>query len=281
MNKNIFKKIALLLFVVTTLYACKQDGLDLFERAPDVYFTALINETPPNPRANDSVIVRFFYVPASEMFVHIPISVTGRLSNIDRRARIVANSLESTAVAGVHYKLPPFNPNDIDYGLRNSVIIRAGRAVDTLVVHMLRDPSLSLFGEELVLVLELEPNEYFGTDFRTFLNINTQQERNLIRYKIYVSDIIVQPTRWMDVWFGEFSAKKLLLICELAGFSPAYLDAQYMMDGSYIQPWEVRSAAIITKAYLDAEAAAGRPVYEDRIDMITGLPVRMTMGPGI
>jgi len=268
MKANIFKKIAILFVAITVLKACEPDGLLLFEKAPDVYFTTLANTTGFNPRANDSINVRFFFLTASETVVHIPISVTGRLSDQDRLVNVTVDESVSTALPGVHYELPA------------SVVMRAGRVVDTLSVRIFRDVSLGILREEVVLVLELQPNAYFGTDFRTMLNIHTQQERSLIRYHIYISDILVRPRAWLEGYLGIFSERKLLLISELSGLSPAFMDFQYAIDGSYVTPWDVRAAAAITRAYLERRAADGDPVYEDRVDPITGLPVRMTMGPG-
>jgi hypothetical protein len=260
MKKTAFHNIILLLFI-TALCACKPDGLQLYEKKPDVYFTYLVNESGAAPRSNDSVIVKFAYILADVVVVEIPLSVSGRLSNLDRDVKIAINP-ESTAEASKHY-LSPIQAK-----------IRAGKSVDTLTVALYRS-DLNQDTEPRVLILDLEPNQNFGTDFRSILNLNTQQERILITYKIYVSDIEVQPARWLEFYLGTFSVKKLHLICQLTGFLPAFFDGQPNEEGKTMQTWDIRSAAAITKVYLETEAAAGRTVYEDPDNKVP-----MTMGQG-
>jgi hypothetical protein len=260
-------KTALLLPVIAAYTACTPDDLLLYEEPADVYFTTLATQS----RANDSAFVRFTYTTlliGEEHLLHIPINTTGRLSNQDREVRVVANFLESTALPNIHYIAPL------------SATIRAGRATDTLTIRMIRHASLSQNEEELVLVLELQENDYFGVRFNSMLDINTQRSRSLIQYKVYISDIIVQPFRWLDIYFGTFSAKKLLLISRLSGLSLPYMDGQPDENGETVKPWELQSAAVITKAYLDYEAAQGRTVYENYLGP-DGQPVRMTMGNSI
>lgn len=75
------------------------------------------------------------------------------------------------------------------------------------------------------------------------------------------------PSQWDPYLFGDFSAKKFKLICDVMDIErEKFLDYEYMgYRSSYIAKYMNR--------YLADEKAAGRTVYEE--DGIT----EMTMGP--
>jgi len=251
--KKIIFHCSILLLTVAVFQACNYDSLQLFDKNPDVYFD-INNEQP------DSVFVKFAYKPGgiTESIDTIFVKASGRLADYDRQFSVKVDPT-STAVQGVHYEIL-------------STTIPAGKPAGYVLLRVLRDPSLSEEGgaDAAILKLSLQPNEEFGTDIKTTMVNN--KETSVLDFKVYITDKLVKPLRWMDDWFGKYSKAKFLLICEVNNFPPAFLDGQ-TIEG--MTPWTVGDYAAIaqlTQIYLNNQDP---PIYDDENNEF------MTMGPNV
>ena len=251
--KKIIFHCSVLLLTVAVFNACNYDSLQLFDRNPDVYFDITKNKS-------DSTIVKFAFLPGgqTEVIDTIFVKVSGRLADRDRQFSVKVDPT-STAVQGVHYEIL-------------STTIPAGKPASYILLRVLRDPSLSEDdgADEVVLKLSLQANEEFGTDIKTTTIDN--KEKSMLDFKVYITDKLVKPFRWMDDWFGKYSKAKFLLICEVNNFPPAFLDGQ-TIEG--MTPWTVGDYAAIaqlTQIYLNNQDP---PIYDDDNNEF------MTMGPNV
>ena len=260
-----------IILAISTFTSCEHDSLVLYEKDPDVYFAVLANER--GNRGNDTVRIRFFSLATDAMYVDTSfvVNTTGKLANYDREATIEVCPT-STAIEGVHFQAP------------TTVTIPAGSVSGSFSVRMLRAQDLQQESKTVRLTLLLVPNSQFGTDLQTqFGNVsNPASLRSLIEMNIFANDMITRPAYWGDSYFGTFSVKKYLLISDVNGWPPSFLDGV---------SWEGRSflfngvptvnqiiAATRMLVYLTEMENNGTPVYEDYLDEFNN-PVRMTMGP--
>jgi hypothetical protein len=249
--KKIISHCSILLLTATVFHACNYDTLQLFEKKPDVYFYITKN----NP---DSTFIKFAYLPGgqTETIDSILVRVSGRLANHDRQFSVKVDPT-STAIQGVHYEIL-------------STIVPVEKATGHIILRITRDASLSAEEvENVVLKLSLQPNEEFGTDIKTTKVDN--KEISTISYKVYITDKLVKPLRWMDIWFGNYSKAKFLLICGVNNFPPAFLDGE-PIDGMTWTTGDYANTAQLTQNYLNNQDP---PIYDDENNEF------MRMGPNV
>jgi len=246
-----------ILLITTGLTACEK-GLETYHGKSVIYFTS--NRTS----FLDTGFVSFGFSGLSQMdsIISIPISAMGETSAGDRTFKVVANNDSSTAKAGVHYDALP-----------EMMIIPAGSVGGTLKLKLHRTPDMQTI--PVALFLQLEPNEHFQTDLRSF--VNGSKTCRATTYKLWIDDMLTQPLRWNTAYMGTFSKKKIYLTATTLGLdiqetikllnstdgpgSTAALNAQIAWGRSM-------------KLYLNEQTAAGTPVYEDN-------GVLMAMGSSI
>ncbi len=95
----------------------------------------------------------------------------------------------------------------------------------------------------------------------------SNRQVSLVSFRWFANDIIKKPARWLDTYLGTFTRKKLLLMAQVLGFEPAYLDASVSIV-------EMTAYGKFMQRYLNEQKAAGNTVYEDDGS-------EMTMGPSV
>nr|WP_199003031.1 DUF4843 domain-containing protein [Flavobacterium sp. ASV13] len=240
---------AVLLFLLG-FSSCSQEEIKTYNDTDNIYFSPAVFPLVKNTRdLIDSTGVSFAFdnVAVQEKVYRIPIRVQGKLSDVDRTVKCTIDH-SSTAVEGTHFSLS------------KNIIIRAGKAVDTITVTMHRTPDLKL--NRVTLVLNLEENEFFTTKMQTkVINTLTQKTMNLTRFKLTFGDILSQPQSWSVGFFGVFSAKKLFLMCDLLQLEPAIFDQKTPAIGLSIP--EMVYYGKFMKRYLEDQKASGNTIYED------------------
>ena len=232
MIKNIF----VLATLLTVGWSCQKD-LDLYSGRDFVYF---------NPSAGlDSTYFSFAYVDVNKSVdsLYIQVRTGGEVKNYDRQVKV--KIAETNATAEVDFKTLP-----------DSYTISAGNTFGTILVELLRPEILKK--EERYLILELEENEYFTLNYPTKVTSSKDKEYSAIRYKIFFSEIMAPPTKWSTYEFGEFSVKKLDMICEELNLTrDIFNDASYMISSR--QKYIAAKMVQILNDY----STNGHPVYED------------------
>lgn len=245
--KKIELYIAAALFFLL-LNSCEKEGFMTYSIPDNIYFSGA---GISNIEDKDSVGVSFAYSdPAiNEMIVKVPVSVSGAPAKTDRIFKVVADT--GTDMTASQYELPA------------NAIFRAGMVNDSLLVKFKRTPDMKT--KTFTLALKLIPGGDFRTDIQWQPAYSNPAEirSSLLRYKITISDIFTQGTRWASfyaTYFGTFSVKKIFLICEQTGLPlNFYLAVLPNLTGTAeLQVW-----AVSISRYLADQKAAGKTVYEE------------------
>jgi hypothetical protein len=252
MNKLIFK--ILVLSALTILLSCEKE-LHKYEGKPVIYF----NETGRRPAfggevLRDSTIMSFSLAKAQDSIVNMIISTMGVKQENDRPYKLVINA-NSDAVAGNHYEI-----------LTKSFVIKKNQLSDTVKIKFFRKADMQ--SKTFLLSFDLQENENFSPEMKYRVLTSSNKKISLINYRWFVNDIIKRPGRWLDGYFGVFTRKKLLLMAEVLGIEPAYLDTSVSIA-------ESNAYGKFMQRYLNEQRALGKIVYEeDGSEMVMGVSVQ-------
>lgn len=256
--KKMLINITLLSLVILSFNSCGKDEIETYSGKDNIYFT--FAESGGDFTINvatdrrDSIGYSFAYEKpeVEQKVVKIPFGVQGNVSSQDREVKLVVDP-SSTVIEGTHFKMP------------DHVVLGAGKAVDSLPVTFFRVPEMK--SERILLVLNLESNENFATDFS--IRSTDRDTLNLTKLKITIDDILEKPSGWYDFIQGDFTLKKFLLMSELLDFELIDFTDLYKVDlgvqtyyGTFMQ------------RYLNEQEAAGNTIYEEDGS-------KMVMGPSV
>ncbi len=238
------------------------ETIQTYDGETGVYFAMLQSgSSEDNPRYDTSSSVPFALTHgATDSLFQLRVKIIGRVADYPRSFSYRVIAEESTAEEGADYTLPDA-PCEVP----------AGEVYGYIPIHFYRQASLD--GEERTLTLELQANENFSLPLTSWLPVNGTETvgTDVIRHTVTVSDKYVRLDGWSDMFYGTYSDKKIKLMCSVFGLTLA----DFLPDAlSYV---ERKVLGQNFRRYLDAEAAAGRTVYEDYLDA-EGNPVRMESG---
>lgn len=224
-------------------FAACQKGIETYHGDNAIYFTS-------NSKSYiDTAAITFAYsdTTVQDTVINITVSTLGKFYSTDRYFKVTVSD-SSTAVAGVHYDPLP-----------DSVVMKAGTLTTTFPLTVHRTPDMQV--APVSIILQLDSNRWFTTDIQQFVN-TLNDSCPATQYKMWVSDMIIQPRTWLTQYMGPFSRKKVYLTSTVVG-----LDVQDMMNdfnGTATISYNSQIAwGREMKIYLDQQAAAGTPVYED------------------
>jgi hypothetical protein len=222
----------------TMLVSCQKDTLELFEREPDVYFQALMD----NNSGAWSSSVKFNFIVEDELIRFYPIIATGRLSNEFRPVSVIACPDSTTAIEGIHYEIVDSLTGIWANSPRGFVAVRLKKSIE--------------HGREVQLRLQLEPNTHFNTEFHTIMNNTSERkERSMLHFNVFISNVLTKPAVWNTQAalgaLGTYSDKKYRLVIELTGLSAAFWEGLIETDdGRRLQPADSFVAGALLKQYL-------------------------------
>ncbi|MGE7777324.1 DUF4843 domain-containing protein [Chitinophaga sp. NPDC101104] len=229
--------------VATMLAACEKSPLVHYDEGNTIYFKSARGTTGREPAPFDSINFTFMYVKGDTVVLPIPVSVAGKAQPVDRAFDVIADT-GSTAEFGKHMSIA-------------SAVIRANSLNDTLFVKLFRTEDMKT--NNLLMRLKLVPNQYFQTDMAS-----RKVDNRIIPFhvfRVFVTARAIQPVRWLDAYFGVFTAKKARLMTDLFGFN---------FEADFNPPYGptsninfVTSGANAMHRYLQDMDAAGTPVFEE------------------
>lgn len=232
------------IFSLFILFSCTKE-LKKYDGINSIYFVASID--PTTNGVTDKTEMSFGLSSPSQVdsIIGIPVRVLGVPSGADReyRFRVIDSS---TAKKG----------KDYDF-VNTKFIMKAGAVTDTIKIKLYRTAILT--DTALSIALKLEANENFATKMDSLSdNTATGQKLSYISHTVYVSDVLRKPRYWSPSSFGDYSKKKLLLICQLMNITPLYLEistptlqSEIVYFGKFVQN------------YLNDRKAKGDIIYED------------------
>jgi hypothetical protein len=154
----------------------------------------------------------------------------------------------------------------------HSVILEAGKMEATIPVTLVRKPEMK--NQLVKLQIKLVENEFFSLIFKSWDNPKDLTSGTVYngfdasRHNIICSDILVKPANWIGSFdattkkeksaFGEFSAKKFLLIQSVMGYQ--YSD---FMSSTTMTIGVQYAISRYMSNYLVGKYKAHTPVLED------------------
>ena len=239
-----------------------------YQGKPGVYFAvqhgfAGGNETvwPYQPKSN----IEFFKILENETTVNIKVMATGSISQEDRPFIVEINPDSTNAIEGVHYLFPSLG------GGGGGFFIPAGEAYTYIPITVKRTPDMQT--KDITIGLRLLPNEYFELAFPEWHAVEDLYYGNVVEtfdaslHTLVVNDVMTRPSQWSGQandsgleagLFGEFSRKKLELMCELCDVTyEDFCDANIMVT---LLKYEIRNTMA---RYLTSAFEAGNPILED------------------
>jgi len=244
------------------LLGCERELMD-YQGKPGVYFAvqhgfAGGNETvwPYQPKSD----VEFFKILEDETTVNIKVMATGSTSTEDRPFKVEINPDSTNATEGVHYQ-----------ALTGNYSMPAGKAFTYVPVTVKRTPDMQT--KDITIGLRLVPNEHFELAFPEWHAVEDLYYGNVVEtfdaslHTLVVNDVMTRPSQWSGQandsgleagLFGEFSRKKLELMCQLRDVTyEDFCDADVMIT---LLKYEIRNTVA---RYLTAAYEAGNPILED------------------
>lgn len=238
------KKIASYLigvFLVSMMaWGCEKDEIEAWSGVTNIYF-----EGANEYYSYDSTGMTFGYSTddVTDSIVSIPVIIQGPTVDYDREF-LVTTIDGTTAVAGEHYTLP------------EQLFIYADSVNGTVPITFHRTEDMKT--DTITLVLTLVANDNFQLNMISGVPVSSSSddEMSYTTVKVSVNDLLSEPTEWSEYYFGSYSEKKLLLLNEICDMP---LDALNTTDTrSQWVSWSIK-----LQRWLDAQAAAGTPVYEE------------------
>lgn len=252
MNKILILSIVFLSLLGFT--SCNQEELETYSGADNIYFSPALVAYVKNTLGGGTIVAdstEFSFsldnASVTETIYKIPIAVQGKTSSNDRKVKVTIDP-SSTAIEGTHFTLP------------ETIIIPAGKQRDTIAVTIFRTPDMKL--NTFSLVLNLEENESFATNFKTKVtNVLTQKTMSFIRFKLSFNDKSGPPKGWYTGYYGVFSTKKFFLMCDLMQLDPKIFNQSPGSPGITIP--EQGYHRDFMKRYLNDQKASGNTIYEE------------------
>ena len=198
------KKIIILAAMIGIFWGCDRDEYMVYEDDARLQFGPTPDKIYTQQSEWEDTVKTFSFlsVDADKMLdtVYFDIYSIGVVSTVERRyelEQVVIDSADN-AEPGVHYKA--FDDPEVS----GMYVIPAHSAHAVVPVVVMRDTSLD--SREYVLKFRIKENENFK------LGDRGKQWR-----KLYLSDVLLRPTRWSDGYFGTYSKVKHRFMMEQTG----------------------------------------------------------------
>lgn len=240
-----------------SLFACKQDTLELYHGKDAIYFQGAVVSDIYTPKEIGNF--SFGYLePEITLATH----------------RIIVNAMGKSVSHDRPYTLDILPESDLvkgrDFDFEDpSFVIKAGQLKDTVQLVLHRTAELK--EKDRFLYVKLNSNEHFSTEMNSQLvgSGETEETRYFTQYSFYANDIQGTPYFWDPLrsntantvigYLGTFSGKKFKLLVDYfdlnfdevtaIGYGPAAVTILAWSSG--------------LKAYLDEMQAVGTPILDE------------------
>ena len=262
------KKYIFLLSVILAFFGCEKEMMD-YEGKDGIYFC--VQEVPPSQYGNpeiwahiDTTLLPFSLLLENDTTVNLKVRVMGPVTGNDRYFTVIVIDSLTTATVG-----EDFSPLEKQY------VIPAGERDGFVKFTGFRQEKM--LDSTYYVTLQLVENEYFSLPMDIWRPLEhkdyTRESQNVIRHVVGLTDEVFQPKAWTTNYFGPYSKKKMVLLCEMFGLKMADFDNVRDMD---MERQRVYAQGL--DKYLKEMDAKGETIYEDQLDK-DGNPVKMAVGP--
>jgi hypothetical protein len=229
--------------LLLALTGCKKETIEFYSGASVLYFDNAINYgNQRNTQRVDTTLFTFSLADATlvDSTLNVRVNLMGKQADHDRSFNVKVIDSLTTAVAGLHYD-----------AMQPSYTLPANTSVMYIPVRFHRTPDMA--SKQFLLQFQLQPNQEFDTTLT-----QPQTKDSLVStatLTLFIDDQIARPTRWLDIYLGTFSRKKILLICEQLNMT--------ITDFTTIAVAEAVYMGKAMQRYLNQQADAGNIIYED------------------
>jgi hypothetical protein len=266
--------ILMLAGIVLAAGSCEQEELKRYDGKEGVYFymPSVVVGYVQYEYVDSIARVEFGRVQQDTLEKSLRVMITGRTKPYPRQFKVAVVAGKTTAVEGANYEPLP------DY-----YTVEAGANFADVPVRLFRNDNIA--AEERRLDLQLVPTEDFEIGISLWEPyINSPATVDLTRFSLLMTGFLAQPTVWQGSvattgleggYWGAYSSKKLLLMCEL--FHLTYDD---FMDTSIIGTNKRYMMGEALGIYLQRLYDARTPVLEDdgRLMWATGVSWSSVVG---
>lgn len=266
---KIMIRIGILLGFTLLCWQCDTDMME-YEGKSGIYF--MMQKRPLSGYGDperfeyvDTTYLSFASILGDDTILPVRVRILGNTEDRDRFFTLRIDEKGTTVKAGEDYDAFDLNQ-----------CIRANERQVDIPCRFIKTPKLYQHPDTVIyLALQLEPGADFAlplTWWQPFGNMygDSQDSVNIVRHVIAVSNAIKKPKYWPDRYWGNFSPKKLDLMCTL--FRMTVNDFEKMTTDD-------QTKALIMGQNLDRYLKEN-VIYEDQKDE-NGDWIRMTSGYGI
>lgn len=241
------KQTLLLALALFFFSSCKKSELLKYQGGNNIYLTYANGPKSFAIYSSQQISVPYGKnLTATEYDVVFDVLALGNTEDRKRPFQLVVNTKNTTAIEGIHFKLPPVD----------SFYIGASKVIQKITVKILRPALL----RDTIAFLEL--NLVANNEFQTRLqasNTGTLQS-SVTTVRIVMEDKLPKPKIWdgsVNV-LGQWSREKLeKMVLSL----PANIDYFYTEDFPYT-PGELTTLSKNMQKYLNTQKSLGKTVYE-------------------
>lgn len=230
------KRFYLITLLCCWLMGCQKDKVDEYGETSYLY---LANKPDDISKVNPIEYSFAFHPGANKDTVPLVVKLIGKLSGDDRPIDLAVEAAQTTAAAG-------------DYELPGPIVLRGGRAVDTIALVLHNSARLKTGKFKIRLVLNDNDHFLAGPPDNRVIDVT-------------FSDMIAKPAWWNATvetnFLARYSDTKYRLFIEATGIA----------DMTGLQETEQRAYAIIFRDFL-ARGRENGEVYEDENGMINVSP---------
>lgn len=222
--------------VTTNLFSCK-DAANYYDGENVVYFNLEHDTVKYSFAYTDSEVERYE--------TSIDIQIIGGVTDYDREVRI--NSIANNCVEGVDFE--PF---------QEFYTLEARKSFIQLPVVIKRSSDLTKIKKSFAVEL-VESKDFQLLYLEKPTPSNSDKNMSQIKCVFEFSDILdVQPGTWNEYYFGVFSAKKFITMCDYLEIPRMkFIDRTFMSDGR--KPYVAKKM----KGYFAEMKAKGQTIYEE------------------
>lgn len=213
------RKIVAILTTVLLFGSCQKE-IKTYDWTDMVYFDVKSNRVPID---TTNYSFAFDEPEIGKILIPIRIQMTGELKDYDRKIELEIVYSDPEVIKGTHF--------DVDL---DTCYIRRNTTYQDINIQVNRLPDM--LTRSYRIGLRLKDNQYFKlTNKRHITDPVNNTSVDLLTHTVVFSEIIQRPEfTWFepDDYFGEFSVKKFLLICEVTGYDrKVFTDPKFMATG--------------------------------------------------
>lgn len=251
-NNRVYIIFSFLCFAI--FWSC-QDEVEEYYGKQGIYFYAKDTKN----KVTEQTELPFALTEANDSLLRIRVKVLGTPASFNREFKVKIVEDETTTVNG-------------DYSnFVNTYTIPADSIYGYVAINFHKQSSLK--DKSRMLTIEILPNKYFDISMKVFKAYSSSDPINVLKHKIKVSDEMIQLPGFNTFFLGDYSKKKLDIVCQLFNIKWTV----FLKKLDYVV---IKAMGQNLDRYFKKMQKEGTPIYEEKPDE-NGNLVLMKVGKGV